>query len=74
MLELKFYEVPEIMKYRLLAIDIDGTLLDAHRRITPRVRKAVCAANKAGCIVTRQRVDGTAMQEWSRMTLALMCP
>jgi Cof subfamily protein (haloacid dehalogenase superfamily) len=40
------------MKYRLLAIDIDGTLLNHERVISPRVQQAVKAANAAGCIVT----------------------
>jgi Cof subfamily protein (haloacid dehalogenase superfamily) len=37
---------------RLLVIDIDGTLLDPHKRLTPRTFAAVQAAQEAGVIVT----------------------
>jgi len=41
--------VPHI---RLLAIDIDGTLLDPSMQITPRTREAIRAAQQAGVVVT----------------------
>lgn len=37
--------------YRLIALDVDGTLLDSSGRISPRTKAAVCAAAAAGCIV-----------------------
>ena len=37
---------------KLLVIDIDGTLLDPHRQITPQTRAAVQAAQAANVIVT----------------------
>ena len=37
--------------YRLLALDIDGTLLNSERVITPRTRAAVLAARAAGMMV-----------------------
>jgi Cof subfamily protein (haloacid dehalogenase superfamily) len=37
---------------KLIAIDIDGTLLDPHKRIAPRTFAAVRAAQEAGIIVT----------------------
>jgi Cof subfamily protein (haloacid dehalogenase superfamily) len=37
---------------RLVALDVDGTLLDPEEQVTPRVRAAVQAARDAGCIVT----------------------
>ncbi len=37
---------------KLIAIDIDGTLLDPHKRITPRTRAAIQAARAAGIVVT----------------------
>lgn len=37
---------------QLLAIDIDGTLLDPHKRITPRTLQAIQAARQQGIIVT----------------------
>ncbi len=40
------------MRYKLLALDIDGTLLDPYGEIRPRVRQAVRAAVEAGCLVT----------------------
>ncbi len=40
------------MKYKLLAIDVDGTLLDREGRITARVKEAVQKAVAAGCLVT----------------------
>lgn len=39
-------------KYRLIALDIDGTLLSPQSRLTPRTRAAVHAVMRAGCIVT----------------------
>lgn len=38
--------------YRLLAIDVDGTLLDPQGEVRPGVRQAVRAAVAAGCLVT----------------------
>lgn len=40
------------MTYRLLALDLDGTLLDARMQISPRVRAAVAAAQTQGVVVT----------------------
>ncbi len=43
------------MRYRLLAVDIDGTLVNARREITPPVRAAVAAAQERGvrvCLAT----------------------
>ena len=37
---------------KLLVIDIDGTLLNPHRQITPQTRTAILAAQAAGIIVT----------------------
>ena len=37
---------------RLLAIDIDGTLLNPSMEITPRTREAIHAAQRAGVVVT----------------------
>lgn len=39
------------MRYRLLALDVDGTLLDSAGVLRPRVRQAVRAAADAGCAV-----------------------
>ncbi|BBI32622.1 Cof-type HAD-IIB family hydrolase [Cohnella abietis] len=36
------------MSYRLIALDIDGTLLNDHHEVTPRVREAVRAAAEQG--------------------------
>ncbi len=38
--------------YKLIALDIDGTLLDPQGQIRPRVRAAVAQAVVQGCIVT----------------------
>ena len=40
------------MRYRLLALDVDGTLLDSQHQLPPRVARAVVAAREAGLIVT----------------------
>ena len=40
------------MNYRLLALDLDGTLLDRRMTTTPRVRAAVAAAQARGVTVT----------------------
>jgi 5-amino-6-(5-phospho-D-ribitylamino)uracil phosphatase len=37
---------------RLVALDVDGTLLDPHGNITERVRSAVMDVHRSGCIVT----------------------
>lgn len=39
------------MGYRLLALDVDGTLLDSGGVLRPRVRQAVRGAAEAGCTV-----------------------
>ena len=39
------------MGYRLLALDVDGTLLDSRGVLRPRVRAAVRRAAAAGCLV-----------------------
>ena len=36
------------MKYRLIAMDLDGTLNNDEKRITPRTRDALMAAQAAG--------------------------
>jgi Cof subfamily protein (haloacid dehalogenase superfamily) len=36
------------MRYRLLALDVDGTLLDPYGALTPGAREAVAAARRAG--------------------------
>ncbi|HHT70777.1 MAG TPA: HAD family phosphatase [Firmicutes bacterium] len=40
------------MRYRLLALDLDGTLLDDHNRISLRNRDAIWAARDRGVVVT----------------------
>lgn len=40
------------MSIRLIALDIDGTLLDSERKIRPRMRRAIAAAQERGIIVT----------------------
>ena len=37
--------------FRLIALDIDGTLLNSERRITPRTREAIASARRAGLLV-----------------------
>ncbi|HEV2659294.1 MAG TPA: HAD-IIB family hydrolase, partial [Ktedonobacteraceae bacterium] len=48
---------------KLLAIDIDGTLLNPQKQITPRTRAAIQAAHAAGVVValaTARRYRNTA--------------
>lgn len=40
------------MAYRLIVVDLDGTLLDPSSRITARTKKAIRAAAASGCVVT----------------------
>ncbi|MFN9114131.1 MAG: HAD hydrolase family protein, partial [Bacteroidota bacterium] len=40
------------MRYRLLALDLDGTVVNHDLTIRPRVRHAIAAAQQAGIIVT----------------------
>lgn len=42
----------ELMTYRLLALDLDGTLLDQRMTITPAVRAAAKAASERGVTIT----------------------
>jgi hydroxymethylpyrimidine pyrophosphatase-like HAD family hydrolase len=37
------------LRYRLLALDVDGTLLDPEGKVRPRVARAIRAARVAGC-------------------------
>ena len=39
------------MQYKLLALDIDGTLVNSEGKITPRVKQAIRQAVDAGCHV-----------------------
>lgn len=39
------------MTYRLLAIDLDGTLLTLHKGISPRTRRALVGAVERGCAI-----------------------
>lgn len=50
------------MTYRLLALDIDGTLLDSRGKLSERVKEAVWAARDSGmhvCLVTGRRPRST---------------
>jgi hydroxymethylpyrimidine pyrophosphatase-like HAD family hydrolase len=38
--------------YRLITLDVDGTLLNPQGQVTPRVKEAIRAATRKGCIVT----------------------
>src|SRR5690554_2130564 len=40
------------MKYKLIALDIDGTLLNSNEEMTPRVRKSIKDVQEAGLHVT----------------------
>ncbi|MEI7554953.1 HAD family hydrolase [Candidatus Chlorohelix sp.] len=40
------------MSYKLVAIDLDGTLLDEQKKIRPRVKEAIQAVVAAGVVVT----------------------
>src|SRR5262245_20764717 len=40
------------MRYRMLVVDVDGTLVGRDRHVSPRVRAAVRAALEAGALVT----------------------
>lgn len=40
------------MPYRLIVVDVDGTLLDPSSRVTARTKRAIRAAVEAGCVVT----------------------
>ncbi len=55
------------MKYRVLAFDIDGTLTNSEKKITPRTREAILEAAGLGCTVAiasgRPRAGVTAYAE-----------
>ena len=52
------------MKYRLLALDLDGTLLNSQKEITPEVRKALAWAKKRGVyvVLSTGRIVGEAAE------------
>lgn len=39
------------MRYKILAFDIDGTLTDSEKKITPRTKSAIIRAQEQGCVV-----------------------
>jgi Cof subfamily protein (haloacid dehalogenase superfamily) len=45
-------DTPAGMRYRMLVVDVDGTLIGRDRHVSPRVRAAVRAALDAGALVT----------------------
>lgn len=47
------------MKYRLIALDVDGTLLNDDHELTPRVRNAVRAASEQGVEIVLATGRGT---------------
>ena len=52
------------MKYRLLALDLDGTLLNSQKEITPGVRKALAWAKERGVyvVLSTGRIVGEAAE------------
>lgn len=58
------------MKYRLLALDLDGTLLNSQKEITPEVRKALAWAKERGVyvVLSTGRIVGEAAE------FAVNCP
>lgn len=52
------------MKYRLLALDLDGTLLNSQKEITPETRKALAWAKKRGVsvVLSTGRIVGEAAE------------
>jgi Cof subfamily protein (haloacid dehalogenase superfamily) len=44
-------KVDFVVRYRLLALDVDGTLLDSRHQLQPRVARAVVATREAGLTV-----------------------
>jgi Cof subfamily protein (haloacid dehalogenase superfamily) len=62
------------VRYRLLALDLDGTVVNHDLTIRPRVRHAIAAAQQAGIIVTLAtgRMFGAAMP--FATTLAISAP
>ena len=45
------------MSIKLIGLDIDGTLLNSRKQISPRTREAVDAAARAGIHIARLRVS-----------------
>ena len=39
------------MKYKLLVLDVDGTLLNDKKEITPRTHAALLKAQQMGCLL-----------------------
>jgi Cof subfamily protein (haloacid dehalogenase superfamily) len=62
------------VRYRLLALDVDGTLLDSQHQLRPRVARAVVAAREAGLTVTLATGKLLRSIETLRATLGLGGP
>ena len=65
--------MPCTERLRLLALDMDGTLLTSEGKITPASRTAIRAAQAAGCVIvpaTGRNYDDIPWQELDSLTMA----
>ena len=65
--------MPCAERLRLLALDMDGTLLTSEGKITPASRTAIRAAQAAGCVIvpaTGRNYDDIPWQELDSLTMA----
>ena len=57
------------MKYKVLAFDIDGTLTNSRKEITPETRAAILRAADMGCTIViatgRRRESSDTLMNWS---------
>ena len=55
------------MKYKVLAFDIDGTLTNSRKEITPETRAAILRAADMGCtiVIATGRESSDTLMNWS---------
>jgi len=71
---LPYYREQGWFAYRLLALDMDGTLLNSHGEVSERNRKAIRAALDAGIHVTLSTGRSLTGAHWCAEELDLTCP
>ena len=71
---LPYYREQGWFAYRLLALDMDGTLLNSRGEVSERNRKAIRAAMEAGIYVTISTGRSLTGALWCAEELGLTCP
>ena len=57
------------MKYRLLVLDIDGTVTNTEKKVTPRTKAAIKRLQEQGTLVA----IASGRMNWSLISMEVMC-